>query len=91
MTQGSPQLEHAYKRLLEAVQSRDRSTMLRTVLYRHPELLSPEVERLIDESEASYLMVGEPGLSESFFQPLRKLLRRCREEGIESALAERSG
>jgi hypothetical protein len=90
MMQGSTQLEEAYKQLLAAVQSRDRATTLRTVLHKHPELLSPRVETLIDETEASYSAVGEPWLSESFFEPLRNLLRRCREVGIDSAVAEQS-
>ena len=88
--QESRQMEQAYKQLLAAVQSHDRATTLRTVLHEHPELLSSTVEELIDESEALYSAAGEPGLKESFFEPLRRLLRRCREVGIDRALAERS-
>lgn len=83
-------MEQAYKQLLAAVQSHDRAATLRTVLHEHPELLSSTVEELIDESEALYSAAGEPGLKESFFEPLRRLLRRCREVGIDRALAERS-
>jgi hypothetical protein len=88
--QESRQMEQAYKQLLAAVQSHDRAATLRTVLHEHPELLSSTVEALIDESEALYSAAGEPGLKESFFEPLRRLLRRCREVGIDRALAERS-
>jgi hypothetical protein len=88
--QESRQMEQAYKQLLAAVQSHDRAATLRTVLHEHPELLSSTVEELIDESEALYSAAGEPGLKESFFEPLRRLLRRCREVGIDRALAERS-
>lgn len=36
------------------------------ILHSNPELLTPSLERLIDESEDSYRAVGEPGVIESF-------------------------